>query len=1143
MRLQFRNISIVASAVLTSTLLFTGCGGGGSSDDTTAVAASTTISGKAVDGYLKSSVVWLDLDADGVLDSNEPSDVSDENGNFTLKITAAVKNDPGFPTAKIVAEGGVDKDTGKQFNGKLLAPNTGSTEINLSPVTTLVAKLVEKGEDVKKAEEKVKKSLGISEHVDLFDDPKELEKNGNTELIAAALSLQKSIEMIASAASGDDEEKAAEIQDKLYEAFAKVLAEETGESTEGGEETGEGVSGLLEAAKKSEALGDVDVDESHLDKAKELAEEVEKAVEEGHDSGDVEKAAALYTEQNSISGTVTLPDFNDLVSKTDELKKKFLVYRLETLGLEDTETLAAALLAEGLDADKLINPTEETLQTLKNSEKFQNVYAALIKERKEVEEKTEETTAAAGETAFAIKAGDAFYEVDVDEEDGKLEIEFQTHTLNTDGTVGEKERVFVDGEWKEDVDDNDDYILTSQGWVKEKGNETYKINADGSVTINNAFKVSIAKEKDISGKYTLVLDDKVFEIDMPAGAKEYVNTYETVADQYWMWEKERAWGIDGQEYYTSLEEFITHQCGEHWFEGNHEGGVAFAGTDNGDGTYTCDGSATSGKLFEVKGGDETHPSTIVSEDAGTWEIKTVNGVKILFVHPSNPEYSDDHGETIFTEFDGAVWRGEYETAGKKETWHSFNEIAFKTIADYVENMASSSGNGSDSTTTPVGDLATLLAGKTFYTTIYDENRTLESWTFAGDMSSASWREIVGGSAYGSGTISVSGSTITYTCTSDSEEACETDPTIIEVKEVADDYVAVEVSGGELNGEVEKLRLYYDRSKAEAYFNALGGDSTSSDEGDSGDVNATGGMSEEELALLNASPIFALSAGYTFYEVEAEKEDGDLEVEVMLHTLNQDGTITEVEKYFDAGDWIDDDDDGEDLVLTDQGWKPENIEKYVIQSDGSIIIDGKFRIAVVKETDIAGTYSYQTEYGSTVDIEMPAGAKEYKNLYEAQKAQYYIYDKVRTHGNIQGQEYYTSFNEFITHQCGYNWFVGHESGGLAFAGTDDGNGGYTCDGSAKTGTLVVVRSTDNGSEIVSTNGGTWEIKNVNGYDIMFIHPSNPEFNDDQGGHIFTVHDGTLWTGEYEIAGIKDIWTSYNKTAFEAITKAVEENKFQ
>ena len=806
MRLKFRNISIVASAVLTSTLLFTGCGGGGSSDGTTTTTRNTTITGKAVDGYLKSSVVWLDLDADGILDSNEPSDVSDENGNFSLKITSEIRNNPGFPTARIVAEGGVDKDTGKQFNGKLLAPNTGSTEINLSPVTTLVAKLVEKGEDVKKAEEKVKKSLGISEHVDLFDDPKELEKNGDKQLIAAALSLQKSIEMIASAAGGGDEEKAAEIQDKLYEAFAKVLAEETGESTEGGEETGEGVSGLLEAAKKSEALGDVDVDESHLDKAKKLAEEVEKAVEEGHDSGDVEKAATLYTEKSSISGTVTLPDFSDL----SELDHEFLIYRLGVLGLENTQALADALLKAGFDAQKLINPSEDELNTLK--ENFPKVYAALMKEKKEVEEKTDETTATAGGTALALKAGDTLYEVDVDEEDGKLEIEFQTHTLKADGTLEENEKVFVDGEWKEDVDDNDDYILTSQGWVKEKGNETYKINADGSVTINNAFKVSIAKEKDISGKYTLVLDGKVVEIDMPAGAKEYVNTYETVADQYWMWEKERAWGIDGQEYYTSFEEFITHQCGEHWFEGNHEGGVAFAGTDNGDGTYTCDGTATSGKLFEVKGGDETHPSTIVSEDAGTWEIKTVNGVKILFVHPSNPEYSDDHGETIFTEYDGAVWRGEYETAGKKETWHSFNKIAFEAIADYVENMASSATGSSG---TSGNQLVSLLGGKTLYAVGIEINDS-EIWgdtvVFNADMTELTYTAF-DGSEQGTDAIEVHGNKIVWT----------EDGTYSIVGENKGDYIEV-ADYDEEGKETSHTRLYFDQAKALAYYNSLKGES-------------------------------------------------------------------------------------------------------------------------------------------------------------------------------------------------------------------------------------------------------------------------------------------------------------------------------
>ena len=114
-------------------------------------------------------------------------------------------------------------------------------------------------------------------------------------------------------------------------------------------------------------------------------------------------------------------------------------------------------------------------------------------------------------------------------------------------------------------------------------------------------------------------------------------------------------------------------------------------------------------------------------------------------------------------------------------------------------------------------LRLLFTGKTFYTTIWDDIGTMESWTFNADLTSSTWTELVGGSATGTGSLVIDGMTMTFTCTSDSEQACETDPTIIEVKEILTDYIVVEVRGGELGIEIETLRLYFDEAKAREYL--------------------------------------------------------------------------------------------------------------------------------------------------------------------------------------------------------------------------------------------------------------------------------------------------------------------------------------
>ena len=115
-------------------------------------------------------------------------------------------------------------------------------------------------------------------------------------------------------------------------------------------------------------------------------------------------------------------------------------------------------------------------------------------------------------------------------------------------------------------------------------------------------------------------------------------------------------------------------------------------------------------------------------------------------------------------------------------------------------------------------LNTLLAGKTLYTTIWDDVGTMESWSFNSDMTEVKWVEMVGGDANGKLSIdSIDGLTMTLSCTYDSETECEDEATVMEIKKTLADYLVVEVSGGELGSEVETLRVYFDEAKARDYL--------------------------------------------------------------------------------------------------------------------------------------------------------------------------------------------------------------------------------------------------------------------------------------------------------------------------------------
>jgi hypothetical protein len=114
-------------------------------------------------------------------------------------------------------------------------------------------------------------------------------------------------------------------------------------------------------------------------------------------------------------------------------------------------------------------------------------------------------------------------------------------------------------------------------------------------------------------------------------------------------------------------------------------------------------------------------------------------------------------------------------------------------------------------------LNTLLAGKTLYTTIYDQMGTLESWSFNSDMTEVEWVGIVGDHENSRLSIdSINGMKMTLSCIYDSETECEDEATVMDIKEISADYLVVEVSGGELGSEVETLRVYFDEEKAKEY---------------------------------------------------------------------------------------------------------------------------------------------------------------------------------------------------------------------------------------------------------------------------------------------------------------------------------------
>ncbi|MBL8433544.1 MAG: hypothetical protein JNL99_01285 [Zoogloea sp.] len=206
------------------TLLLAACGGGGGGGSTTnAAPASATLSGTAVDGYLKGATVFLDVNGNGLADAGEPSTLTDDTGRYALDVSAVARPVNGL---RIVATGGVDTDTGYAFTGKLSSRADDATNGQLvSPLTSLVDALVSQGLSVAAARDKVAQALGMTA-ADLSTDPVAAVAS-QPAIYTRQIALQRAVQLLASANSRENE-SAHEAQERIYRALARiVLAQNT----------------------------------------------------------------------------------------------------------------------------------------------------------------------------------------------------------------------------------------------------------------------------------------------------------------------------------------------------------------------------------------------------------------------------------------------------------------------------------------------------------------------------------------------------------------------------------------------------------------------------------------------------------------------------------------------------------------------------------------------------------------------------------------------------------------------------------------------------------------------------------------------------------------------------------------------------
>ena len=697
-------------------------------DDEIEEVLSTTITGKAVDGYLKSATVCLDLSMDGYWQDGEPITSTNLNGDggYSLTVTAAHKTHVNFNQASILVYDGYDSDTGKRFEGKLQAPNDGDS-INVTPLTTLVAKTVEKASleaeasgtlltqaqikvNIEAAKVKVKQVLGIDATLDVDADPVALKLGGNEGLIVASLSLQKSVQTLAKAAATDSTKSESALVEDMYEAMVFGLEAIADTDTSSnlellltrveaspqavalmGDRAVKAVATAKDVGKKIEVLFDglngALGNEAEMQNISTLIEQDFATFEAEFETFDWNAVDANFTTAVDLNISTTDAMFT---YTANDFREEGLRAELGHLGVADTNATIDALIAMNMQPWELYDRVGEmatnsdlgALVIKINAEKYMWTQA-------EAEVENEAILGSTAELAFANSG--IFYEFRLDE-DWDENTSQQTFFYGM-GTVNLEQSRFTfvkqgyDGtNWSsEDNDANDAYYEFVNGtWVLEDNEEPFTRNSDSTqLTLTNGAILTKAYERQLSGP-TFVNGERLqLEVDMPTGSIEYGLSFENTADSYYSSDYIVNWGGVN---ITSFDDMITNSCETSWFSGDGDGGFAFA---------SCDTAATSGTLIAMEK-DSSNVTTTVDTNAGTWQIKDIGGGNLVLVvlpndsHLSFHNDGNDNRNRIFALRSGFIYYGELEPAGGRDTISVYNDLAKNAIQDAIAAKVSGS---------------------------------------------------------------------------------------------------------------------------------------------------------------------------------------------------------------------------------------------------------------------------------------------------------------------------------------------------------------------------------------------------------------------------------------------------------------------
>ncbi|NMP03880.1 peptidase [Pseudoalteromonas arctica] len=142
------------------------CGGGESSDSSQPIEKSPetvtqTYTITAIDGYLRSAVVWLDLNNNGRQDTDEPSAITQANGKGVLTLSSEI-NPEDYSLILFAEEGKTfDESLNKVINENFILASPKGEQV-ISPLTTLVYLKNRKTLDINSATSQISQLLNVA---------------------------------------------------------------------------------------------------------------------------------------------------------------------------------------------------------------------------------------------------------------------------------------------------------------------------------------------------------------------------------------------------------------------------------------------------------------------------------------------------------------------------------------------------------------------------------------------------------------------------------------------------------------------------------------------------------------------------------------------------------------------------------------------------------------------------------------------------------------------------------------------------------------------------------------------------------------------------------------------------------------------